>query len=373
MTTPETHEINALAVRDPRVASAIAREAMQMRVLCERAQTLDRQHGRVERELTETLNSFVLADRATWRLRYGGSEKSGPSVWLARELARMYGAMRWGLRVIETTEERAHVQGYAMDLASCLQVEQDAQFSLRVPRKDPRDKKRTLWVIPEDEATLQGVILARGARAVRGALLQLLPARLIEHAVAVSEATIARHMAQPESKRQMLVDFGRLGVSQAMIEKRLGCTVQEAAPQQLAMLRGVYNSLVDGHTSARDAFSDEEDDAGMVIVVPPAKGTPSGRLEAEEVEDAKTEAPEANAPEAQAQEPEQEPASDAPSEDVEELIDRLGDAMAKHRIAPAQVAAAVRRLGVPTGKARELKPSILARLVAQVAAGSLEA
>jgi hypothetical protein len=52
----------------------------------------------------------------------------------------------------------------------------------------------------------------------------------------------------------MIAAFGKLGITAAHIERRIGSQVDHILPDQLADLIGIHNSLRDGMTKASDWF-----------------------------------------------------------------------------------------------------------------------
>lgn len=196
------------------------------------------------------------AEGARYAFPRGGATVTGPSVQLARELARCWGNVRYGLRMVDVTEDQVHIRGYALDLESNNYVEVEDRFARLVQRKQ---NGRTVWVSP-DERDLRELVNRRGAICIRNAILQLLPPDVIDDAVRAAEATI-RKAASGELKqdrqaaiRRLALAFDGLGVTTEMLTDHLGHDLDLITEEELADLRGVYASIRDGNTKRADHF-----------------------------------------------------------------------------------------------------------------------
>jgi hypothetical protein len=196
------------------------------------------------------------AEGARYAFPRGGASVTGPSVQLARELARCWGNVRYGLRIVDVTDDQVHIRGYALDLESNNYVEVEDRFARLVQRKQ---NGRTAWVSP-DERDLRELVNRRGAICVRNAILQLLPPDVIEDAVRAAEGTL-RKAASGELKqdrqaaiRRLALAFDGLGVTTEMLTDHLGHDLDLITEEELADLRGVYASIRDGNTKRADHF-----------------------------------------------------------------------------------------------------------------------
>jgi len=199
----------------------------------------------------------LLAEAARYQFPRGGKTISGPSVDCARELARLWGNIRYGLRVVSLTDESVHIRGFAVDLETNSQSEYEDQFKRLVQRKG-RDGE-TRWVEP-DERDLRELIGRRGAILIRNAILSLLPPDLIESALATADKTL-RGVASGELKssredviKHLVGRFDNLGVSVAMLEGYLGHALADANADEVTELKGIGKSLADGVTKREDHF-----------------------------------------------------------------------------------------------------------------------
>lgn len=208
-------------------------------------------------QVTKSFARPGLAEAARYSFPRGGKTISGPSVDCARELARVWGNLRYGIRVISMTEEMVHIRGFAIDLETNSQTEYEDSFKRLVQRKG-RDGE-TRWVEP-DERDLRELISRRGAILYRNAVLSILPPDLVDSALSTADKTI-RSLASGELKasredvvKNIASRFDQLGVSVAMLEGYLGHALTDANADEVTDLKTIGKSLADGVTKREDHF-----------------------------------------------------------------------------------------------------------------------
>lgn len=191
------------------------------------------------------------AEDAMYSFPRGDKNVTGPSVNLAREAARLWGNIRFGLYVVRDDEETRLIRGFAYDVESNVKVEVEDDFKKLIQRKVKGGKPgETVWLVP-DERDLRELTNRRGAILLRNALLQVMPKDLIEDALFQCSKTLeTQASSNPEGERKrLLVDFGSLNISVESIEKKLGHAFDQSSPKELAELRGVCKSIMDSHTT----------------------------------------------------------------------------------------------------------------------------
>lgn len=247
---------NTLPVRGGDFALA-HREQTDVQAAVVSAKTFPRNEVAASLAVTKSFARPLLAEAARYQFPRGGKTITGPSVECARELARLWGNMRYGLRIVSVTEETVHIRGFAVDLETNSQSEYEDQFKKLVQRKG-RDGE-THWVQP-DERDLRELIGRRGAILIRNAILSLLPPDLIESALITADRTL-RGVASGELKasredviKSLVSRFDHLGVSVAMLEGYLGHALADANADEVTELKGIGKSLADGVTKRDDHF-----------------------------------------------------------------------------------------------------------------------
>lgn len=241
---------------DPKEAgimSAIARDEAELKGAIVMAKKFPRDENASYNKLMKSCERPAFAEAATYQFPRGGQQISGPSVNLAREAARCWGNVRYGLIIVTDSEEEVHIRGAAFDLETNNAVAMEDKFKKLVYRRDGG------WQKP-DERDLRELINRRGAICVRNALLQILPPDVVDDAVSKAGLTLQQaakgQLKQDRTKtiRSLLAAFDMLGVSKEMIEATLKHPVDIINEEELAKLRGIYASIADGNTSRDKHF-----------------------------------------------------------------------------------------------------------------------
>lgn len=197
--------------------------------------------------LMKSCSRATFADKSIYSFPRGGSNIEGPSSHLAREAARIWGNIRYGFEVVGDDDENIHLRGFAWDMQTNSKATQDARFRKLVQRK--RGGK-TEWVKPDDR-DLRELINKHGAIAERNCILKIIPADLVEEAMAAATATLEKGAATDidGERKKIIAAFATLNISVADLEAYLGKPLKHATPAQVTQLRGVYKSIKDGNTS----------------------------------------------------------------------------------------------------------------------------
>lgn len=207
-----------------------------------------------------------MAADAIYSFPRGRTNVTGPSVALARVLAQAWGNLRYGVDELPAANGLVHLKGWAWDLETNTRVEAEDRFERLIPkstgRMDATGKKITDWVAP-DERDLRELKNRRGAFLIRNCLLQLIPADIVEDALAVARHTSEQAAsgdlkARPDDAiRAIVTAFAEFGVGLDAIERRLGHPAREITPEELVDLRRVYRSIRDGQMTRDEAFPRE--------------------------------------------------------------------------------------------------------------------
>jgi hypothetical protein len=187
------------------------------------------------------------AEDATYAFPRGGAQVTGPSVNIAREAARVWGNIRYGLEVLRDDGVSRQIRGWAWDMESNTKVEAEDDFRKLVYRKQGG------WIEP-DERDLRELTNRRGAILIRNCILQLLPKDLIEDAIWQCGVTLKDRAAKdPDADRKRLVvNFAEYNITPEMIAKKLGHPLTEATPDEMVELQGIYTSIKDGTSTWRE-------------------------------------------------------------------------------------------------------------------------
>lgn len=212
-----------------------------------------RDYYRCQTRVMKTCERISLAQRAIYSYERSGETVTGPSIRLAEALVQAWENVDWGSEIIRTYERDgvaySLVQSFAWDLE--LNIRQHRTFEVA-----HRRKARGKLVTITDPRDIYEHVANYSSRRVRACVLGILPFDFIEDAVDKCKQTIARGDNEPiEQRKRVLVQaFQKLGVSQEMIEGRLGHKVDLITADEIVDLRGIYQTLVDGVGKPSDYF-----------------------------------------------------------------------------------------------------------------------
>lgn len=203
-------------------------------------------------KLMKACKRTSFAESAEYSYPRGQSTVSGPSVNVAREAARVWGNIRYGIDVTRDDPDSRSIRGWAWDLETNTKVQAEDDFRKVVFRKGYNGAPGR--EIPTDERELRELTNRRGAILVRNCILQILPKDLIEDALYQSSKTLKTKAEQdPEGeKKRVIMAFSELNVAPAMLETYLAHPLAQCSPAEIVKLRGVYKSISDGHTTWAD-------------------------------------------------------------------------------------------------------------------------
>jgi hypothetical protein len=227
-------------------ARAVAEVAAAVQV----AQQNPRDIRRAWADMQEACGRLGLASRAFYNVRNRGS---GPSVHLARELARIWGNMDYGVHELHRDDERgmSEIRAYAWDQ----QTNMRSSRTFQVPHARMAGGQR------KPLTDLQDIYLSNqniGARAVRESIFAALPADFVAEAQERCRATIERGDGKPLVDRiaAMVDAFKGLGVSVGQIEQRLERKRGQWTAADVAEMSVVHSSIRRGETTAAEEFPD---------------------------------------------------------------------------------------------------------------------
>ena len=223
------------------------------------AQRCPRDVTRAVADMRDACGRLALAERAFYSVPNRGS---GPSVHLARELARIWGNVQYGIHELRRDDEAriSEVLAWAWDV----QTNTRSSRALIVPHQRMKSGRRQDLTELDDVYRNNSNI---GSRAVRECIFTVLPDWLIADAEAACRETIRRGDGKslPERIRAMVDVFRQLGVSEAQLEARIGSPSRQWDAANVADMSVVYRSIKSGETTVEDEFPAVVDDAAEVV------------------------------------------------------------------------------------------------------------
>lgn len=213
------------------------------------AKRFPRNEARAFDEAMQACRRHGLADDAFWSYPRGKEVLTGSSIYLARELARIWGNIESGIRELSRKEGVSEMQAYAWDLQTNSIVIQN--FTVR----HWRDTKGGGYALT-DERDIYEITANQGARRLRGCIFSVLPSDLVGAAEEECKRTLAGNNEEPlkDRVRKLITAFVKYGVTAVMIEARLGHSLDTVLPEELSDLRSIWNSLKSGVTKPGEWF-----------------------------------------------------------------------------------------------------------------------
>jgi hypothetical protein len=193
-----------------------------------------------------------LAERSTFRYSRGGSQITGPSVHLARELARCWGNVQYGIKELRRDDDagESEMLAYAWDVQTNTRTEN----SFMVPHK--RDKKGG----PEKLVDLRDIYennANAAARRVRECIFAVLPPWYVESAKERCRQTNRDGGGKPMAERisDALSGYARIGITVGQLEQKIGRPNGKWTGDDVAVLGVVYRSIERGEVNKEDEFA----------------------------------------------------------------------------------------------------------------------
>ena len=298
----------------------------------------------------------TFAEDVSYAFPRGSGTVTGPSVYLAKEAARLWGNMRYGVDVVLEDEDQRHIRAWAWDVQTNTKVNQDVIFQKLIQRKQGGT---TQWIKP-DERDLRELTNKHGSIAVRNCILSLLPTDLIEDAVQTAARVLREKTSKdPEGERKrIIVAFAGINVSADDLAKYLHGPVGQATPDQIGKLRTIYKSICDGNSTWSEYLPKTQTPSGTVD----ALTNPQGQAEDRPVQ--KTAEPDSSKTDANHSETPKSSARVLTVEDIENdfgLCTKMPDVLATQKRLEAEAAGEPEKLNVIRIKADERMAELQAK------------
>lgn len=194
---------------------------------------------------------YSLADQAEYAYPRGDYTVSGPSIRLAECLAQNWGNLQFGIRELSNEHGKSEIEAFAWDLET--NTRQIKAFKV----EHKRYTKKSGNVDLTDPRDIYEHVANQGARRMRACILGVIPGDIVEAALKKCHETVKKGIkAKPliDQIRLSLKAFDSLGVTKAMIEARLGHSVETITEDELIELNNIGRSIKDNMTSRQDWF-----------------------------------------------------------------------------------------------------------------------
>jgi len=262
-----TGDAGAIAEQGAQHTSALAAERYRIEGMIIAAERRPRDEERARDRVLKSCKRPRFAEGATYEFPRGGSVVTGPSVNLAREMARAWGNIMTGYRIVDMDDVWITIEGFAYDVETNTVLAEQSRFKRMVQRKPKDARGRTIkgapatWVRIDDERDLMELVGRNAAKRQRNCILNLMPFDIREEALEICYNT-ALQLADRELKgkkieeviEDLLEAFEHYGVERDAIEAFLKRPMEEMTDGDLVKLRGVYRSIKAGEGKVDEFF-----------------------------------------------------------------------------------------------------------------------
>lgn len=205
-------------------------------------------------KMMEACQRPTMASKAFYSFPRAGGKVEGPTIRFAEELARCWGNIDYGIKELSQDDGKSEMQAYAWDLETNAQ---SIQNFTNPHLREVNGKMKTLTSqrdIYENNANM-------ATRRLRSRILAILPAWYVEDAIAECKKTLAGRNDEPliDRVKKMVVQFGKLGVSQEQIEQRLKRKIDTMTADDLVDYIGIYNAIKQGESKATEWFGGQQE------------------------------------------------------------------------------------------------------------------
>jgi hypothetical protein len=176
---------------------------------------------------------------------------SGPSIKMARECARAFENIHTGFIIAHDDDDSRGIVAYAWDLQKNVRTTSSDHFKKLIQKKQKGGE--AIWVTP-DERELRELTNRRASIIIRNAILSLFPSYLVDQFVDVCKRTAAGGAKTDLKDRvlRMQRSFAEMGIPGKGLENYLQKPLSACTRDDLADLRGIYESIRDGMLSKEE-------------------------------------------------------------------------------------------------------------------------
>jgi hypothetical protein len=230
---------------------AVAEVAAAVRV----ARDFPRDETSAHGQIIDLCKRLPVAQRAFYEVPNRGS---GLSIHIARELARIWGNVDYGVRELHRDDVGgvSEMQAWAWDQ----QTNVRSTRSFLVPHakmvgKGQAKRRERLDDLSDIYLNNQNI----GARAVRECIFSMLPDWVLVEAEHALDATLKGGGGKPiaQQRADAIAAFAERGVTQQQLEQRLQTKAEQWQPNHMAQLQRVYQTITQDGISVTEFFPEQ--------------------------------------------------------------------------------------------------------------------
>lgn len=238
------------------MASTLAsREMEQVKGQIMMARMFPRDMTLARSRIMEECKRPEFAEDAEYTYPRGGEQVTGPSVNLARMLARNIGNMETQWRTLESSDESTKIEAFCWDMETNFRN----SIVFDVPHVRVTRQGKQLLTDPRDIYEMEA---NNAARRQRMCILNVIPGDIVDAAVQACRATVKNALDKSDAsmllkKARAAVDkFSKYGVTKEMLAEKCGGRQPEQwTAEDIAELTRIGVSLADGVAKPMDYFA----------------------------------------------------------------------------------------------------------------------
>lgn len=253
-TAPAAVPLNLGNINQGTVAIEASRAVAEAQGKLYIAKTFPRDETRAYSNVMEVCSRYGFASKAFYAFPRSGETITGPNIRFAEELARCWGNVDYGIKELSRDSGKSEMQAYAWDL------ETNTQSVQNFTNPHQREVKKKMVTLTSDRDIYENNA-NMAARRLRARILAILPSWLVDAAIAQCKKTVAQgdgKMPLIDRVRILVSSFGKFGVTQDQIEKRLKHKADSMSEDELTEFVGIYNSIKDKDSTPAQWFGNEE-------------------------------------------------------------------------------------------------------------------
>ncbi|MFI7449583.1 hypothetical protein ACIBQX_18950 [Nonomuraea sp. NPDC049714] len=270
--TPATINLPAPSRVGQATAVEQSRAVAEVHAAMVMAQQVPRNLDRAVAEMERSCRQMEMASRAFYSFPRAGGTVNGPSIHLARELARCWGNIQHGLHEMRRDDEghQSEMQAFAWDIQTNTRI----AHTFIVPHK--RDARGSAQVLT-DMRDIYENNANNGSRRVREAIFAVLPPWFVERAKELCNETIAagrQGETLPQRIDEAIKAFAGGGITQDQLERKQGKPATAWTAHDVAQLEVLFKSLRRGEVTRDEAFPASEQPVTVAEIATPTPPAP---------------------------------------------------------------------------------------------------
>jgi hypothetical protein len=216
--------------------------------------------------IMKSCSRITLASQSMYSYPRGKEMVTGPSIRMAEVLAQNWRNVEFGIRELERRDEVSIAESYCWDMETNVRQKKVFEVPHFMQLRGGQKKRLT------DPRDIYELVANHGARRLRQCILGIIPIDIVEDAVERCKKTVAEGTGEPIENRvrRMIGAFSDIGVSQDMLERRLGHKMDLTTTDEIVELTSIYTAIKDKQANRQDFFDFGKGAAGGEDTAGPA-------------------------------------------------------------------------------------------------------